>query len=90
MNKIAAVIENHYYSNLTKILLFYILNLGQLNVTLATFIMEPTILFTFFGDPEKAQIMMEVQQLLPIFTPEDIGKSSPHLVVKSRTKMIYF
>lgn len=46
--------------------------LGKLNVTLATFIMDPGILFTFFGDPEKAKIMMEVQQLLPIFTPEDI------------------
>ena len=56
----------------------FISTLGQLNVTLATFIMEPTILFTFFGDPEKAQIMMEVQQLLPIFTPEDIGKSYTH------------
>jgi len=46
--------------------------LGKLNVTLATFIMDPGILFTFFGDPEKAQIMMEVQKLLPLFTPEDI------------------
>ena len=35
--------------------------LGKLNVTLATFIMDPGILFTFFGDPEKAQIMMEVE-----------------------------
>ena len=46
--------------------------LGKLNVTLVTFIMEPSILFTFFGDPEKAQILIEVQKLLPIFTPEDI------------------
>ena len=46
--------------------------LGKLNVTLATFIMDPGILFTFFGDPEKAQVMMEVQKLLPLFTPEDI------------------
>lgn len=46
--------------------------LGKLNVTLATFIMDPTVLFSFFGDPEKAQIMMEVQKLLPVFTPEDI------------------
>ncbi len=46
--------------------------LGKLNVTLATFIMDPGILFQFFGNPEQAAIMMEVQKLLPIFTPEDI------------------
>ena len=46
--------------------------LGKLNVTLATFIMDPGVLFTFFGDPEKAQVMMEVQKLLPIFTADDI------------------
>ncbi len=46
--------------------------LSQLNVTLATFIMDPAVLFTFFGDPDKAQIMMQVQKLLPVFTPEDI------------------
>ena len=46
--------------------------LGKLNVTLATFIMDPAILFSFFGDPEKAKIMGQVQKLLPIFGPEDI------------------
>ena len=30
--------------------------LGKLNVTLATFIMDPGILFTFFGDPELSSI----------------------------------
>ena len=46
--------------------------LGQLNVTLATFIMDPGVLFSFFGDPVKAATLMEVQKLLPVFTPEDI------------------
>ena len=46
--------------------------LKQLNVTLASFISDPGILFKFFGDPEKAKIMMEVQKLLPLFTPEDL------------------
>ena len=46
--------------------------LKELNVTLASFISDPGILFTFFGDPEKAKIMMEVQKLLPLFTPEDL------------------
>ena len=46
--------------------------LKELNVTLASFISDPGILFSFFGDPEKAKIMMEVQQLLPLFTPEDL------------------
>ena len=46
--------------------------LKELNETLASFISDPGILFSFFGDPEKAKIMMEVQQLLPLFTPEDL------------------
>jgi hypothetical protein len=46
--------------------------LGKLEVTLATFIMNPAILFSFFGDPEKAQVMLKVQKLLPLFTAEDL------------------
>ena len=47
--------------------------LGKLNVTLATFILNPVnIFFSTFGDPEKAKIMGQVQKLLPNFGPEDL------------------
>lgn len=47
--------------------------LGKLNVTLASFIIDPTIFLQFFGDPEKGKILLEVQQLLPIFDAVDIN-----------------
>ena len=47
--------------------------LGKLNVTLATFILNPVnIFFSSFGDPEKAKVMGQVQKLLPNFGPEDL------------------
>ena len=63
--------------------------LKELNVTLASFISDPGILFSFFGDPEKAKIMMEVQQLLPLFTPEDL-ESVLNIKVKKKTFIITF
>ena len=43
--------------------------LGQLNITLATLIVDPTVFLSFLGDPEKGKILVELQKYLPQFEP---------------------
>ena len=47
--------------------------LGQLNITLATLIVDPTVFLSFLGDPEKGKILVELQKYLPQFEPREIN-----------------
>ena len=47
--------------------------LGQLNITLASLIVDPTIFLSFLGDPEKGKILVELQKYLPQFEPKEIN-----------------
>ena len=47
--------------------------LGQLNITLATLIVDPAIFLSFLGDPEKGKILVELQKYLPQFEPKEIN-----------------
>ena len=47
--------------------------LGDLNITLATLILDPGIFVQFLGQPDKAQVLIQLQTLLPAFTPKDLN-----------------
>ena len=47
--------------------------LGQLNITLATLIVDPAIFLSFLGDPTKGKILAQLQKYLPTLEPEDIN-----------------
>ena len=47
--------------------------LGELNITLASLIIDPTIFLSFLGDPAKGKILVELQKYLPQFEPKEIN-----------------
>ena len=47
--------------------------LGQLNITLASLIIDPTVFLSFLGDPAKGKILVELQKYLPQFEPKEIN-----------------
>ena len=47
--------------------------LGQLDISLATMLLDPGIFFSFLGDPEKGKIFVELQKYLPTFEPRELN-----------------
>ena len=48
-------------------------NLDLLGIELSDMILDPGIIFEFFGDEEKTKILTDLQKLLPTFRPSEIN-----------------